>query len=734
MFNKKPQLSRSSFIVILMCLLVLLTIFVLSYFNLKQISTLQSTVDELSKEDTSIVLLRKCNEELMIAENHYRIYINSADSVKKEIFLGDISNVISYCSQLAGFDSSFSEKIQRDANYKVILYDAIKKLKNLFDAVSNKPARTFTIVSFNGPIRLERMNKSFFKNYFSNSTDTIKLLQDKKKMGFFQKLSYLFSNREATEIKKELIKGSPAEKKYIDSIQHETDSTIHSLTGQVKNYYQKSVNKQLALRQQLSAKETNLAESNLIMISEIDSKINDLIAKKEETNNQRNADMLTKAVSARSSIQTITFFSLLGILVLIALLVYNIYRTNKYEEAILEAKTNAEKLAFLKSRFLSNMSHEIRSPLTAIMGFAEQVANNEKSVNNVKYLNAIEVSSRHLLNTVNDILDFSKLDAGKLVLNKQPFHLKKSIDEVALAFSLEADKKRIALHVNTDFDETCTVNGDAYRFKQILFNLVSNAIKFTDRGRIDINGSAIQTDEKNCLTTIAVKDSGIGIKPSQFNMIFQEFAQASVSDNNEHARAVKGTGLGLPISKMLAELQNGSITVESEPGKGSVFTLKIPYERVTPEKLKPPAASPILQPASLSKKSGTSILLVEDNELNIMLISILLERMGFRFDVATDGEMALQYHQKNNYSLILTDINIPKLTGVQLTEQIRKQSDAARSKIKIVALTATILDDDFDAYYKAGINKILVKPFTEEEFRHVVENFVMEREGAGDKS
>ena len=155
-----------------------------------------------------------------------------------------------------------------------------------------------------------------------------------------------------------------------------------------------------------------------------------------------------------------------------------------------------------------------------------------------------------------------------------------------------------------------------------------------------------------------------------------------------------------------------------------MFTIKIPYEVSSAAEVKISGKATILPPALTAKTSEKNILIAEDNELNIMLITLLLERMGHHFDVATDGEMALQLHKKNNYSLILTDINIPKLTGVQLTELIRKDSDPVKSKINIVALTATIINDDFDSYYKAGINKILIKPFKEDEFRQAVEKYV----------
>jgi signal transduction histidine kinase/CheY-like chemotaxis protein len=722
----RHRLSRSSQIVIVICLVVLSAIFLLNYLNVKNISTLQDSFSDLSKEDTGLNLLRESRENLAKAEDHYRIYINSWDASEKIRYLENMDSAINNLKSFNALDTEFSQKIYRDVNFKLNIYSAITDLKKLADSgILQNPLFINEYTFNNEPVKLDRLNSSFFKNYFFRSTDTLQLISKRKKKNFFKKLGELFFNRDDEVVNKEFKKGAPDEKTHADSIQkHHIDSIMNGLSSHIRNYYHKSINEQMNIRKQLSDKETALAQKNLAIIYETDSKINDLLQTAIAAGDTAKQNSRLQAEAAHSSLIRISIFSLLSIIVLIGLLIYNIYRTNKYEEAIITAKTSAEKLAVLKSRFLSNMSHEIRSPLTSIIGFTEQIAQNEKNEKNSRYLDAIKVSSGHLLNTVNDVLDFSKLDAGKLRLDKEPFLLQKAIDEVAFAFSLEAAKKNISINVRSEIDKKFCVTGDAFRFKQILYNLIINAIKFTDKGSVEIIANTTTTaNNKNTTATIAVHDTGMGIAPNQLDFIFQEFTQAALTRKSDTLRYIRGTGLGLPICKMLAELQGGNIKVQSTPGKGSIFTVRVPYEIAEMSDVK-------IDNILTEEKTQTQInlnkkiLVVEDNELNIMLIALLLERMGYAFDVANDGEQALQLFKEKDYNLILTDINIPKLTGIQLAEIFRKDNSKQKASLPIVALTADTISEDFETYYKAGINKIIVKPFQENEFRSVVEQYI----------
>ncbi|WP_438944949.1 ATP-binding response regulator [Sediminibacterium sp.] len=430
------------------------------------------------------------------------------------------------------------------------------------------------------------------------------------------------------------------------------------------------------------------------------------------------------AVTGTDVIQKFFWISLLIILFIVGVLVYNIYKMVNYENEILEAREKAVKLAQVKSRFLSNMSHEIRSPLTAIMGFTEIIDKIEIDAEKKNFLHAIKTSSEHLLSTVNDVLDFSKLDAGKLKLEKQPFYIKSAIEEVSFALSsTSAAKKGIRVNTVINLPESLLVKGDLFRLKQILYNLLSNAIKFTEKGGVTIDAVIASKTNDKAVIRIAVADTGIGIPNDQIKTVFEEFTQVSNNTaTKDNRRAIKGTGLGLSICKMLVELQGGTIGVESKLNQGSVFTFSIPYELATEkvdtdkEQTTMSSISPVLK--------GKKVLVIEDNDVNIMLLTMLLKKVGIVYDIAKDGDIGLQMFKENIYDIILTDINVPKLTGDEIAVFVRQYPDEVKRNMPIVGLTATIVQDDLDDYLAAGINQVLVKPFKQDDLYATLEKYL----------
>ncbi|MEQ1623931.1 MAG: ATP-binding protein, partial [Sediminibacterium sp.] len=426
-------------------------------------------------------------------------------------------------------------------------------------------------------------------------------------------------------------------------------------------------------------------------------------------------------------IEKFSWGSLVIILVIVVLLVFNIIRLVKYETQLIEARENAEKMTQMKSRFLSNMSHEIRSPLTSIMGFTDIIDRMESDPEKKKYLQAIKTSSDHLLHTVNDVLDFSKLDAGKLRLEQHPFNISEAIGEVAFAFSAAAAEKGILIKEELSIPKDLIVIGDKFRLKQILFNLTSNAIKFTEQGAVTISAAATNKNGQEVSLKIRVADSGIGIPGDKLDSIFEEFTQVTSADQSaESRRAIKGTGLGLPICKMLAELQGGTIEVASKLNEGSEFAVSLVYQVDQEPQAVEPAASAnnglLLYTDMLHKKA----LVIEDNDMNAMLLGLLLKKQNLAYDLAKDGQTGWQMFNDNKYDIVLTDINVPKLTGDQLATAIRNHPNG-KASMPVVALTATILQDDLEAYRKAGITDVLVKPFKETELKIMLQKHLFSK-------
>lgn len=377
-----------------------------------------------------------------------------------------------------------------------------------------------------------------------------------------------------------------------------------------------------------------------------------------------------------------------------------------------------------KNKFLSNMSHEIRSPLTCIMGFTDIIDRIETDPEKKKYLQAIKTSSDHLLNTVNDILDFSKLDAGKLQLDAKPFKISTAIHEIAFAFSAIAEEKGIIIKEEIGLSEDLIVIGDKFRLKQILYNLTSNAIKFTQSGIVVITAEAILSSKNQVDIKIQVADTGIGIPKSHLKTIFEEFGQVkSASQAASEKRAISGTGLGLPICKMLVELQGGRIHVASKVNEGSVFSFILCYPIQAGFFLEESKSNLYHSTNTKQLYAGKKALIIEDNEMNAMLLSLLLNKQQLQFDVVRNGKLGWELFNENKYDIVLTDINVPEMTGDQLATAIRN-TPSSKSKMPVIALTASAMQEDLDEYKKSGISDILLKPFKESELHKILQKHI----------
>ena len=723
---KKLKLSISNIILIIICLVVLVSVLVLNTLNSRSLVSLRQSIDTLVIQNPSIGLLQETDKQLSVAENNYRIYLSNYDTLRKQAFLAGLSQITFNLQQImVGNDSADIKQIISGLDKKIELADMIAQLKRIEDSVSSsaKKINYSRIAQINQPIKITQIDKSILSGFVVNRVDTLKAVPQKKK-GFFKKLGDLFSNKEDTTALK-YAKGESSElTNPLDSSSKMSvlDSSINKLSEEIQQFYQGKVNEEFNIRKKLNESEKTLAETNLTIIGQIDAALEVLLQRELADRKQHLQNALAISLESRDSIKRFSLGSLGIILVIILLLSFNIYRLIKYENELIESRENAEKMTQMKSRFLSNMSHEIRSPLTSIMGFTDIIDRLEYDPEKKKYLQAIKTSSDHLLHTVNDVLDFSKLDAGKLKLAQIPFNISEAIKEVAFAFSAAAAEKGIQIKEELSIPNDLIVIGDKFRLKQILFNLTSNAIKFTEKGNVTIAAAASNRNGQMVSIRIKVADSGIGIPADQLDHIFEEFTQVTSNDKSaESRRAIRGTGLGLPICKMLAELQGGNIEVASKLNEGSEFAVSLMYTidneighaNHQPETYK---SNLVVEHSFASKKA----LVIEDNEMNAMLLGLLLKKNNLPYDLAKDGQIGWQMFNDNHYDIILTDINVPKMTGDQLATAIRNHPNG-KASLPVVALTATIMQDDLDAYRKAGITDVLVKPFKETELKSMLQ-------------
>lgn len=401
----------------------------------------------------------------------------------------------------------------------------------------------------------------------------------------------------------------------------------------------------------------------------------------------------------------------------------NITKREEIKNELIQAKEQAEELAGFKDQFLANMSHEIRTPLNGIIGFTKILLRDKTTKEQRHQLNAIKTSSDILLVVVNDILDLSKIEAGKMILEKTELKIPNLVNSVLSTFELRLEEKEQILKTQFDKDIPKWLLGDTVRINQILLNLIGNAIKFTGTGgRIGLDVHLLHQDEEKVVLEISVSDTGIGISTNKIKNIFDPFTQS----NNNTTRKYGGSGLGLNIVKRLIDLMHGSISVKSKVSIGSTFTFKLPLMKPNKNRTKNKKIT-ILDDA-LVPIVPLNILVVDDISINQFLAQTILNDFGFKSDTAENGKIAIELLEKNNYDLILMDLQMPVMNGWEATEHIRSKLKAPKSTTPIIALTADVTKKNADKCKEVGMDAYVSKPINEKDLLNKIILLVKEQE------
>lgn len=387
----------------------------------------------------------------------------------------------------------------------------------------------------------------------------------------------------------------------------------------------------------------------------------------------------------------------------------------KMEEDLINAKTVAESNVRTKRRFLANMSHEIRTPIHAVMGIAEQLGNTLLDEKQQEYVNIIEDSSHALLGIINDVLDMAKIEEGKLRINKEEFRLQPVLSNIHQLYKEKAAQKGLKFTVSFDERLDRVLIGDPFRVRQIILNIISNAVKFTENGSISLSCTLLNTADSCCNILIECTDTGIGMSDEMKQRLFQDFSQ----EDDSFERRYGGSGLGLAITHELIHLMDGSIEVSSVKNKGTDIRITLPFM----EKSTPPEETTL--PGDIQSKSlpmtAMHVLIAEDNAFNRLLIQIMMDNNKISYDIAENGVQAVELASGKKYDLILMDIQMPEMDGLEASKLIRALPGG---NLPIIAITANAVEEELNSYVSQGISGYLTKPFDENQLMNKIKEFI----------
>ena len=388
-------------------------------------------------------------------------------------------------------------------------------------------------------------------------------------------------------------------------------------------------------------------------------------------------------------------------------------------QALIKAKQKAEVAAVTKAKFLSNMSHEIRTPMNAVVGVTNLLMEGDPKEDQIELLQTLHFSSEHLLNIINDILDLSKIESGGFSLEKTDINIRQLIRNIQYTLMPKAIQKDLAFETTIDDDIPKLLQGDPVRLSQILLNLGSNAIKFTEKGKVSLHIKLEALQGKKALLNFEVVDTGIGIPKDKQEKIFDSFSQADTNTT----RIYGGTGLGLTITKKLLELHNSKIYLESEIGKGSIFSFSLLFPISKTLEMKGKETLSYIK--QYSSENFKKILVVEDNKINQLIISRFLKKWKIKFDIAEDGLEAVEKVQTYDYGLVLMDLQMPNMDGYEATRTIRQLKDSKYKELPIIALSASAVLEIRDQAISAGMNGFMTKPFKPNELFETIHSYML---------
>ena len=688
-------------------LIIIPALLLLSYFSIQSSLNFRDSIDALSEPNPQIALIEKGITQIYKADNNFRFYVLTSDSLYQGAYRSNLELISSVIDSLEYTlsDSKSIDGTDRILEKKTEVAENLVSLKRLTDSLLNLVTvfDTTKFGSFSFPIydinRFHELRKTV-------TTDTITEITRGEKQSFLKKVKNLFKDDASQEVKRTIVNNSESISDTSTKTQ-DFSKADYNLLRDIHRFYQHTLSIYSDGRKRLTEKETELVTLNSKLLEALENVFEEILI----SENARFAAAKNDANhNARVSFNRMLITA--GLAFLIATILYFMILTNlnsikEYSLRLQLEKENSERLAEQKSTLLSNMSHEIRAPLNNIIGFTDLLNEEDLTSEQRKSMDGIASSSELLLATVNQILDFARLEAGKMSFIAQNFNPFEIIADVLKTNSPRAKKKKLVLKATFPENQVASVCGDPVRLKQVITNLVDNAIKYSDHGEITISAILESLPDNTFHLKSQVSDQGIGIPEDQLDNIFVEFTR--IEDLNPRTWQA-GTGLGLPICKRIIEQQNGTLHVSSKPGEGTVFTLLIPYQAPV-DSLS--SANEETESRDFSFLAGTRILLAEDDEFSTFLIEKIFSRYKIQFHPVTDGSTAFSALTGQHFDLVLTDINMPGMDGFEFIRKVRGLANPIKASTPVLAVTANVMDADLRKIMESGMNGYVFKPFRE---------------------
>lgn len=674
---------------------------------------LTNSIDQLSMPDEKMMLIQNTVQSITLAENYIKSYILTDDNGAYDRYEIEVANISANIDSLKKTMEGDSLQLQKIDSLELLLY---QKMEYLMDFLINKKTsqnKNFTIKA------LEKITESTTDSIpkkegvrtILKSTEEWRPIVEQqirrnevKEPGLWEGLKRLFGAKNikidtVTRIENDTVRAIEVTFDTLHMSSYNMDTVLFRIT----QILEEVANQEFRNQKALSKKELQLLQKDLLLQTELN-KIFEQIKQNEIKNNlnKRNESLQI----SQNATKIILFIGVTGIIlggIFLFAIGRDLTRSFYLSQRLKKEKEKADKLAKIKEEFLAGMSHEIRTPLSSIYGFSELLGLTKLTEDQRLYTEALSKNTKYLIGLVNDILDFSKLDFQKLQLNEEPFSFSDIVAQMVSMFSLQCQEKGLDFKIKiSDKLNDLRLVGDEFRIKQILTNLLGNAVKFTDKGYIELNVHA-QIKLDRCHLTIKVTDTGKGIEPGKFSTIFNMFEQEDASVTKKYG----GTGLGLSIVKKLVESMNGKIMVDSKVGEYTTFKVQISLaftEEVQNPKIK--------HKPGVDEVFNAHVVAIDDDKWNGALLRSIMDGRVEKLTIFNNPIEALQFIQKENKNIdiVFTDINMPELSGMDLLAKIKK----CCPDIPVAAITAHVLPDKIRKFKDMGFCEIIVKPYRPE--------------------